>query len=202
MRYLLALIFTIFAAAAGAEPFPALYDVTGVAANDVLNIRAAPDASGALIGTLAPDARDVEVIRLADGGGWGLVNTNERSGWVAMRYLARQPGQEEGDWPATLACSGVEPFWSLGLAANGEAIFSLAGYEPFTFAPVSRYGSIMRPDRLLFEAGNGAGEVIGFVSREACNDGMSERDYGFAIDLLARIPFAPGPYSGCCSIGQ
>ena len=41
-----------------------MFDVTGVAANDVLNIRAAPDASAEIIGTLSPNARDIEVVLL------------------------------------------------------------------------------------------------------------------------------------------
>ena len=47
-----------------AEEFPAAYAVTGVASNDVLNIRARPDAGSAIIGSLAPDATGVEVNQL------------------------------------------------------------------------------------------------------------------------------------------
>ena len=47
---------------ANEDRWPALLDATGVAGDDVLNVRAAANASALVIGTLAPDARDIEVI--------------------------------------------------------------------------------------------------------------------------------------------
>jgi uncharacterized protein YgiM (DUF1202 family) len=78
---LLAVLLCLWAlpALATQEAWPALHDVSGVAADDVLNIREAPDASAAIIGKLKPDAENVEVIRPDDHHSWGLVNTGEGS---------------------------------------------------------------------------------------------------------------------------
>ncbi|MFD2813860.1 SH3 domain-containing protein [Paracoccus aerius] len=54
---------------------PTLFDVTGVASDDVLNIRAEPNAKAAIIGTLAPDAFRIEVVEERQG--WARVNTGE-----------------------------------------------------------------------------------------------------------------------------
>ena len=95
--------------------FPALYDVTGVAADDVLNIRATASAASPVLGTLPPDAAAVEVVALS--GGWAVVNAADRSGFVALRFLARQaqrrlvrPGH------CRMTCLGTEPFWCLAMS--------------------------------------------------------------------------------------
>ncbi|MEO1155590.1 MAG: SH3 domain-containing protein, partial [Pseudomonadota bacterium] len=45
-----------------AQGYPALFDVTGVASDDVLNIRSAPSATAEIIGTLAHNETGVEVV--------------------------------------------------------------------------------------------------------------------------------------------
>ena len=75
MRHLLALCLCFAAGPALATPeyvLPTLFDVSGVSAGDRLNIRDRPSASGAVIGTLAPDATGVEVV--AERNGWAMVN--------------------------------------------------------------------------------------------------------------------------------
>ncbi len=54
-----------------AQSFPALYDVTGVASDDVLNVRAAPNANAQVIAALGPKATQVEVVRTDTSGHWG-----------------------------------------------------------------------------------------------------------------------------------
>ena len=73
IRILLTLLF--LALPAQAQDFPALYAVTGVAADDVLNIRSRPDAGAPIIGALAPDSTGVEV--LGRSGNWALVSAGE-----------------------------------------------------------------------------------------------------------------------------
>ncbi len=111
-----ALVLALLSGSAAAQEMPSLHDVTGVAADDVLNVRSGPDAGSARIGALAPGATGVEVIELS-GTGWGRVNVDEGSGWVSLRYLARQPDQPPV--PDRLTCFGTEPFWSL--ARDGDA---------------------------------------------------------------------------------
>lgn len=178
-----------------AEILPALHDVTGVAADDVLNIRAAPEAGAEVIGTLAPDATGVEV--LSRTGDWGLVNTGERSGYVAMRYLARADGPDWSALEAPLTCLGTEPFWSLQIdPKTGETRFQTPEDEKARIAPItaswpalpwSQSAAIALPDGLAV------------LAPAECSDGMSDRAYGIAADL-----FLTGPertrLSGCCRL--
>jgi hypothetical protein len=114
MRRLLAALLLLATPAAAQDALPILADVTGVAADDVLNVRAAPNAGAEIVGTLAPDMRGVEVAGLDPSGGWGLVNSGERAGWAAMRFLApRADVWRAGALPEGLTCFGTEPFWSL-----------------------------------------------------------------------------------------
>lgn len=71
-----------------------LYRVTGVAANDVLNIRSGPGASNPIVGIFPPQQRGVEItgrIRtLPSGAIWvEVIGANLRggTGWVNGRYL-------------------------------------------------------------------------------------------------------------------
>ena len=62
MRALALLLALALPSGAAAKGLPALHDVTGVAADDVLNVRARPDASAPVLGALTPDATGVEVV--------------------------------------------------------------------------------------------------------------------------------------------
>src|SRR5690554_7899999 len=77
-------------AAARAQDLPARFSVAGVAANDVLNVRAGPSAGTDILDRLAPDQEGVEVIGLSDDGKWGMVAVPGSNGWVAMRYLVAE----------------------------------------------------------------------------------------------------------------
>ncbi|MDQ2090371.1 SH3 domain-containing protein [Marimonas arenosa] len=189
----LALLLLLLPGLARAQEFPALFDVTGVASNDVLNVRAEPNASAEKIGALAFDATDVEVIRRA--GGWGLVNSGERSGWVSMRFLAAQQG---GDYALSrlLTCFGTEPFWNLEITQGDLARFSAPnqGVAHYTVGLLQR--SVNRTDRFVLLGGR----LVAVISRTSCNDGMSDRNYGLAIDLLPDVETGAALYSGCCSL--
>ena len=87
---------------------PTLFDVTDVADDDVLNIRTRPSAGAEILGSLAPDARGVEVVAHDASGRWAQINTGEHSGWVALRYLAyRTDVWEPGALPEALRCIGT-----------------------------------------------------------------------------------------------
>lgn len=47
---------------AAAQVLPALYDVAGVAGDDVLNVQVGPDADSAAMGSLPPNAKAVELV--------------------------------------------------------------------------------------------------------------------------------------------
>ena len=207
MRALAALLALLWAvpALATQDRWPALFDVTGVAADDVLNIRAAPDAGAGIVGTLAPDAAGIEVIRPDDRETWGLVNTGEGTGWVSLRFLARRPGQFFGAVPDRARCLGTEPFWSLDIA-DGTLEFSAmddpsaTGRVDAVHPSANRLGRAALSLRLTDPSGATRRDGVGFLSTESCSDGMSDRAYGYRIDLVLGDRSGVAAYSGCCSL--
>lgn len=188
-------------AAAAQDNWPALHDVTGVSADDVLNVRSAPSIGAEIVGTLQADAKDIEVVGADSENGWGMVNIGEATGWVSLAYMT--PGSEAGaaGFPAIRACHGTEPFWSLSLDGEGGASFTTPDADPQTGMVQSRWTSLNRPDRHGFSVRLGETEVIGLVARSACGDGMSDRAFGLTIDLLLDGDGADTRHlSGCCSL--
>lgn len=210
MIRLAAIFWLVFASMASAktEIWPALFNVSGVAANDVLNIRAAPGANAAVVGTLAHNAERVEVIRTNNRKSWGLVNTGETSGWVKLAYLSRI--EPSDNFPHITSCFGTEPFWSLTYAAP-RITLNAPGIDPLEGLISGLYSS--RNIRTSFAyrgsflpSGLGARDIQMTVRRSVCTDGMSDRSYGLSVDVLLTRPSTDGDntmtglYSGCCSI--
>lgn len=200
---LLAVLLCLWAlpALATQEAWPALHDVSGVAADDVLNIRQAPDASAAIIGSLKPDAENIEVIRPDDHHSWGLVNTGDGSGWVSLSYLTRQPGQWDGAMPPVARCSGTEPFWSFDVTG------ARLSYDAMADSPrdlrITQSGTAQgRRDSFHLIAEGGSGAAIATLSARACGDGMSDRAYGLAVDLLLQGNDGWQHQTGCCSLSR
>jgi uncharacterized membrane protein len=167
--------------------------VTGVAADDVLNIRAAPDAGSAIIGALEPDATGVEVVGVS--GTWALVNTAESSGYAALRFLQRELGPAWNALQTPLNCLGTEPFWSLeidpvaGLTRfrtpeDPEDGIALIG-EIWPGMPWAPAAAVALPDGLAV------------LYPLACSDGMSDRSYAISVDLFLQGSERTR-LSGCC----
>lgn len=181
-------------------PLPALYRVTGVATNDVLNIRKTPQANADIIGSLSPNQAGVEVVTLSNDLKWGQVNSDESAGWVSMRYLARDPGQDWGNMPWPLDCYGTEPFWDLFTDGENELVLKHMDKGTTRFQISMTTGVVGRSDRFWIRGENGHGEALLTVRREECHDDMTDRTYGLGLDVL--IDQKDGSYalSGCCSI--
>jgi uncharacterized membrane protein len=194
----------IAAAPASATPeytLPTLFSVTGVAVDDVLNIRAAPSSSAPIIGELSPRARNIEVVGYDASGQWARVNTGETSGWAALRFLAYQTDVwKPGALPPTLHCLGTEPFWSLGRV--GGAVMFATPDQPDTEIRIDqvlttgRYGD---PRRTVVGQGVGQ-ELTAVMVPMECSDGMSDRAYGLDVTLILQGGGAPRMLTGCCSI--
>lgn len=186
-------------AIARSSDLPALFDVTGVAADDVLNVRAAPEAGADKIGALSHDARDVEVIRAEDG--WGQINLGEQAGWVSLRFLARQEG---GDYALTreFSCFGTEPFWTLAVTQGVSARLSTPSGLPLDFSAGLLQSATGRTDRYFLQGvqPNAEPGFAAVVRRAACDDGMSDRAFGLDVDLLLDMPGGAVMLSGCCSL--
>lgn len=189
-----AALWLLAAAGLAAQSFPALYDVNGVSAGDVLNVRRQPNASSEKLGALSAAQVNVEVIARDPGGKWGLVNIGEQSGWVALRYLRPQ---EPGSAVLTNAfwCFGTEPFWSLDVIDGQGATFSTPDAQTIALPAGAPQPGANYIDRFLLDLGGNTA----LLRRELCGDGMSDRSFGIAIDLFG--PLSGGRlYSGCCSI--
>ncbi|MBE9636735.1 COG3650 family protein [Salipiger mangrovisoli] len=198
-RHAIFLTAALLAAPVTAQDLPAFYAVTGVAADDVLNIRAAPDSGADLLGTLAPDAIDIQVSALNDAGTWGRITTGEGVGWVSMSFLAPE---ENGSLPqvAGLRCFGTEPFWTYEVRQGESASWStpddpedLLQAGPFETASGRSwpFSSVAGADQL---------QAVLVASPESqCSDGMSDRLYGLAATLVltGRISRTLG---GCCEL--
>ncbi|MCC5984291.1 MAG: SH3 domain-containing protein [Rhodobacteraceae bacterium] len=197
MRLVFCTVLSLLTAPASADPLPQLFDVTGVAADDVLNVRTEPTAQAPAIGGLAPDLRGVEVTALDARGTWGRINWSEGTGWVFMRYMAaRGVHIDNYNLPVGLRCFGTEPFWSL-THDDGVLLYESMGADQERFALEIAQDTMGHDDlRRMIRAEGGA---VAYVHPQECSDGMSDRLYGLAVAWM------PGPaaplLSGCCSLG-
>ena len=189
--------FVVLALPLRAEEFPALHAVTGVASDDVLNIRAEPDAGSEIIGGLAPDATGVEVVGTS--GDWALVNTGDGSGYAALRFLAREEGPAWNSLQVPLTCLGTEPFWSLRI----DPVARMASFS----SPENLDGSVYAIDQQwpaepwsrTAAVGLSVGTVV--LHPLQCSDGMSDRSYGISVDVFFAAP-ETSRLSGCCRLGM
>ncbi|WP_209425092.1 SH3 domain-containing protein [Pararhodobacter sp. SW119] len=201
LKYACALSLLV-AAPSWAQSVPALFDVTGVRADDQLNIRTAPGVANPVIGGLAPDATGVEVTAVSDSGGWGRINSGEGAGWVSLRFLAQVGAQNWREGESPLRCFGTEPFWSMPIFlpshriefhAPGDGGFELvgdAGALPTTAFP---------PTLAVPFSGMKEGMVV-IRENAACSDGMSDRLYGLEAQVYWRGDTVG--LSGCCTLGD
>lgn len=178
-----------------AQTLPEVYDVRGVAADDVLNIRARPAADAPVLGSLGPGRTGVEVIEITADGSWGRIGLPEGNGWVAMRYLQRQ------DWPAgqmprPFFCAGTEPFWTLGLYPRGDEFVTPEGRADLTLV-----AETMAPQGVMVTlVGKDGTDWTLLAGRGACSDGMSDRAYGWAAMLFRAGADGHALMSGCCTL--
>ncbi len=207
LTILLALAGPAFATQDG---WPALYDVANVASDDVLNVRAEASVSSDIVATFEASRTDVEVIRPNDDLTWGLVNVGDGTGWVSLTYLARQPGQWFGQFPAIRSCSGTEPFWSLTYDEPAIAL-SMIDVPPADGFISGLHKSQSRPDRFFFRGAlrsedAGPLDVAMSIRTRACSDGMSDRAFGIELDMLVSDNDTTdgfrqsGLFSGCCTL--
>ncbi len=177
---------------ARAQVLPALYRVTGVASDDTLNVRALPDGDSEDIGDLLP-SQVTEVLAFDASGKWGRILWQEGNGWIAVRYL--QAIENSSDMPGQLNCGGAEPFWNLDVDFSGALVYDPASgdpaKQPVAFAAFSANSG-------LSEFGFASADFTGFVRREQCSDGMSDRDYGWSLSLIDARDGGFAAYSGCC----
>lgn len=200
----LALCLAVLTAPAMAETaYPALHDVTGVAADDVLNLRAAPDAGAAIIGSLPPGLAGVEVAGLSPDGKWGRVNLGEVSGWAAMSFLNPQGGPAWFAVQGGLQCRGTEPFWTFHLDPETKTarFVTPEGEGPKMTISALWPGDDWHPV-VGAQVTSNQGWSIATIRSETCSDGMSDAVYGLASDIFSKGTTAAPASSlrGCCTL--
>jgi uncharacterized membrane protein len=201
VRHAALLALLLAAGPAAAQEFvPRLYDVAGVAQDDVLNVRAAPSASADVVATLPPDRRRVEVIGLDDGANWGRIGLPEGEGWVSLAFLERRYLGEAGMAPG-MRCLGTEPFWSLMFAEGGATLSSPGEERSFAIAADRSVPSSAAHVYGWAETGSGA-TLSGTIVAAACSDGMSDRPWGWATGILRRSGGGVELLSGCCTLSS
>ncbi len=176
---------------------PGYWRVTGVAADDALNVRAGPGTAHEVIGALPPDTTGVEVDLTQ--GGWARIVWFENNGWVSTRYLAPDPQPTVADTPLPvgLRCGGVEPFWSLNLDAEAARFDDIAGAE--FAAPLRRAEAAEGyfTPILLTHAAEGA-EMLTVIAPAACSDSMADRVMPWRAELLLQEATGRRFLTGCC----
>lgn len=191
------------------ETLPALYRVSGVPADDVLNLRDAPDAGAAQQGSLPPDATGVEVVALSQDGKWARVNLGEGAGWVARRFLTREAGPDWLSLDRPMTCFGTEPFWSLAYdPARRNMTLAQMGDEngPLGLWIDWHLTSASRPGQIGWKIDGPARSGFATLTAEACGDGMSDRAYGISVSFFLNPAqesgAAPLALAGCCSLAN
>ncbi len=172
--------------------------MTGVEADDALNVRAAPNAAADILGVLGPDETGVEVIGFSQDRNWAQVNSGEASGWAATRFLTL-----EKDYPylpmANLSYFGTEPFWSLGKPQIGRITLDMLDGDASSWRQNISHRAQGRTDRFSAVGIGEDGEIIVTLLRESCSDGMSDRMFGIATDVIV-TGADPMHLSGCCTL--
>ena len=196
MRALLfSILFGTFAhAQTGLEipQYPSKFVVSNVPAGDVLNIRAAPNASSEDLGDFE-NGEILEVIGTNPNGKWSQINFEEGEAWVVSAYLEpRAPERMEGSkLPLPLQCFGTEPFWQVEITQGG--------FQFETPENDSVFEHITRDAHAFFDVTTALIETESYsalIKYEGCSDGMSNRAYGLSISLF----LDSGVIGGCCSI--
>jgi uncharacterized membrane protein len=182
---------------------PTLFDVTGVPAGDVLNVRAGPGVQHEIVGRIDHNARGVEVVAHGPDGAWGQIILGEGTGWVAMRFLAyRTDVWEPGALPAGLQCLGTEPFWSLA-PQNGVLVLERPE-APAVEAPVTAVldtGVFRDPRRAVLAEAEGARLTATLETRQ-CSDGMSDRVFGLSAMVVHEDQGGATLLTGCCRLAR
>lgn len=188
--------FIVFGVAAAAQSLPERYMVSGVAHDDVLNIRTEPRASSEKVGELGPFFRNVEVQRVLNG--WGFIGAGETSGWVSMRYLSPNPFPEN-EVPRPMVCSGTEPYWTFAMYPHGAQYTALALDEGPRVQTIIT--EAVAPNGFLIQSQEGLTlKRTLMIDGRACSDGMSDRNYAMSATLFTQTADGNNVQTGCCTM--
>ena len=98
-----------------------------------------------------------------------------------------------------LLCGGVEPFWSLEIAED-NAVFTAPDTPQIDYSIPDERAALGRlwPRGLTLLAPEDT--AIALLRPASCSDTMSDRDYGWTIDLLTQKSGEAVILTGCCRL--
>lgn len=199
----LAVVWVLGAGAALAQSFPALYDVSGVASNDVLNVRSGPGVQFGVVGALAHDATRVSVTAID--GNWAQVNAGETAGWAALKYLSARPPVDLTT-ATRVTCSGTEPFWSLDTVPGDKALLTTPDSPLVDVFKAWKFKRLPASLEKYLLHGEATGRELSVLAQPAvCNDGMSDRVYAIDVTVIVSgTGWEKGGvvYAGCCALSD
>lgn len=193
---LTALVVCLAPHATSAQDLPALFNVVDVASDDVLNVRSAPNGGAGIVGTLAYNAKGIEIVDRD--GNWGLVNLGEGTGWTSLRYLDPVVDGFLPEHPR-FSCSGTEPFWNLDVVQGQKATLSMPDWTERLFGAGMVRAASGRPYPFAMSGAAGTETLTVVMWPRMCSDGMSDRSYGLETTVVL-TGNAPLILSGCCSL--
>lgn len=177
---------------------PIYFQVTDVAADDVLHIRIEPNASAEIIGNLASDAGPIEVLYSENG--WAYLSSGENMGWASKRFLTQieLPKITNSALPQGLTCGGTEPFWNMSISDESIELNQMnEGKSNFSIMETGIYAG----DTVSFITASAEGKMITtIISNEIYGDGMSDKYYSRKINMLLSTLNGTKGYLGACSV--
>ncbi|MEE9426829.1 MAG: SH3 domain-containing protein [Paracoccaceae bacterium] len=179
---------------------PALHDVSGVSSTDTLNVRQGPGVSHPIIQALDHNQRSVSILQTSEDGKWGMIGFGEGIGWVSMRYLSLQAGQDFQALPQPLNCYGTEPGWALEIDRSFASFNDFS--EPEQSLALNWQGTAagMQPYAYGVRLSGEGQEIQAVITRAQCDDGMSDRMFGFDIHAILSGSLGNRMFTGCCSL--
>lgn len=184
--------------------FPQYFEVSGIASNDSLNVRSGPTIRHRVVGNLKPDSGTLEILEISDDNKWGRILWADSNGWVSADYLREvSPTKLKNTMvPVGLHCSGTEPYWDFAINSQADVTFK----ELFTDSiENSIIESVAESDNNLnfptaLLASSDKVKLTVMLNTRQCNDGLTERAYGWEIDILVTHDAKQRLLSGCCSM--
>jgi uncharacterized membrane protein len=179
----------------------ASFSVVGVAEGDVLNMRSAPDAASAIVGSIPPNTSGIASIGAptqVEQTTWQRVSYGGNVGWVNSRFLSSATSASPAQLAALehLICFGNEPFWAVQFKTDGSATCDAMCEGPpglrVVNVSMTTQGEPQGFDLLDAKGGlflRGALRKTG-----KCSDGMSDNVHPYVFSSTGK----PGPFEGCC----
>jgi uncharacterized membrane protein len=96
-----------------------------------------------------------------------------------------------------MSCFGTEPFWNISFYPRG-AEYNALGEAPHDLT-ILREGTA--PNGYMVEAEDGPTLTrTMIVTARACNDGMSDRNFGMSISMFTEAHDGNDVRTGCCTM--